>query len=131
MGDIVIPLTPRKHKCCSIEGTPTTDTNIALPDISSCVVMTTRRRRQKRQLKPPKHSAKYFPEISHPMVKKEKEKFRLDRPFSSASAEEYSSLKYRQRFVQDTPNSSVQNTTETSSENNVAVSVKLPKIGKS
>lgn len=62
--------------------------SIALPDISSCVVMTSRRRMKKTKKKQRKKSARYFPEISNEAAQKEKEGSEL--PRSLSSAEEYS-----------------------------------------
>lgn len=88
-----------------------TEKTIALPDISSCVVMTSRRRMKKTKKKPRIKSGRYFPEISNEAVQREKEA--LDFPRSMSSAEEYSpriqrkkktstfSSKHRQKSCKD------------------------------
>lgn len=74
------------------------ETSIALPDISSCVVMTSRRRKKKKNSinkKPRKKSGRYFPEISTHDVLKRRES--LDVPRSMSSAEEYSPKNQRKK----------------------------------
>ena len=82
------PATNSDAKTYNIEG------SIGLPEISSCVVMTSRRRKKKKtkistiNKKPRKKSGRYFPEISTEDVLKRRNS--LDVPRSMSSTEEYS-----------------------------------------
>ena len=93
---MVFPDIVDKHsKACNSDSNYKLAETIALPDISSCVVMTSRRRLKKTKKKPRKKSARYFPEISNEAARKEKEA--LDFPRSMSSAEEYSPLLQRKK----------------------------------
>ena len=86
---MVLPDIVDKHSNpCKTDSNYKLTETIALPDISSCVVMTSRRRMKKTKKKPRKKSGRYFPEISNEAVQREKEA--LDFPRSMSSAEEYS-----------------------------------------
>ncbi|KAL5262354.1 hypothetical protein ACHWQZ_G007917 [Mnemiopsis leidyi] len=96
---MVFPDIVDKHsKACNSDSNYKLAETIALPDISSCVVMTSRRRMKsmkKKKKKPRKKSARYFPEISNEAARKEKEA--LDFPRSMSSAEEYSPILQRKK----------------------------------
>jgi len=88
---MVFPDIVDKHtNACKTDSNYKLAENIALPDISSCVVMTSRRRIKKTKKKPRKKSGRYFPEISGEAVQREKEALEVDFPRSMSSAEEYS-----------------------------------------